>query len=53
MHLWEGRQIGRYIRNELDHRCQGYRSDLTNKRIKAVIDPVLQAHVNEDKDRAP
>lgn len=50
VHWWNGRQMDRYIGKELDKRYKEYRADPTNTRSKAVIDLVLQAHINEDTE---
>ena len=53
MHWWNGRQMDQYIGGELDKRCKEYKADPGNKRGKAVIDLVLQAHQHENKGATP
>ena len=45
---WNGRQMDRYIGNELDKRYTESRADPEGKRTKAVIDLVLQAYLPEN-----
>lgn len=47
VHWWNGRQMDRYIGEELDKRYNEYKADPGNKRSKAVIDLVLQSYVPE------
>ena len=44
VHWWNGRQMDRYIGNELDKRYSEYKADRGGKRTKAVMDLVLQAY---------
>ena len=53
MHWWNGRQMDRYIGSESDKRYKEYRADPATTRSKAVIDLVLQAHINEDAETKP
>ena len=53
MHWWNGRQMDQYIGDELDKRYNEYRDDPTNKRSKAIIDLVLQAHLHGEKEAKP
>jgi len=48
VHWWNGRQMDRYIGNELDKRYSEYKADRDGKRTKAVIDLVLQAYLPEN-----
>ncbi len=48
IHWRNGRQMDRYIGNELDKRYREYKADPANTRTKAVIDLVLQAYTSQD-----
>jgi cytochrome P450 len=48
IHWRNGRQMDRYIGNELDKRYREYKADPANPRTKAVIDLVLQAYTSQD-----
>ena len=50
---WNGRQIDRYIGKELEKRYKEYQTDPENKRIKAVIDLVLQAFFSNNAQSMP
>lgn len=51
VHWWNGRQMDKYIGNELDKRYNEYKADPDSKRTKAVIDLVLQASPENAKTR--
>ncbi|KAI4137964.1 MAG: hypothetical protein LQ341_004885, partial [Variospora aurantia] len=42
---WNGRRMNQYIGVELDKRFSEYNSDPSNKRLKSVMDLVLQAYI--------
>lgn len=44
---WNGRQMDRYISNELDKRFSAYKSHAGDQRRKSVIDLVLQAYLDQ------
>lgn len=48
IHWRNGRQMDKYIGNELDKRYREYKADPANTRTKAVIDLVLQAYTSQD-----
>ena len=50
---WNGRQMDRYIGNEIDHRFSEYKTDLSDKRHKSVIDLVLQAYIAQSGEQQP
>jgi cytochrome P450 len=49
MQWWNGRQMDRYIGDELDRRYAEFKSDSNNTRSKAVIDIILQAYIEDSK----
>lgn len=53
VHWWNGRQMNRYIGNELDKRYDEYKADPENKRTKAIIDLVLQAYLPNSGQSMP
>lgn len=53
VHWWNGRQMDKYIGDELDKRYDEYKSDPEGKRTKAVIDLVLQAYLPQDGKTRP
>ncbi len=53
VHWWNGRQMNRYIGNELDKRYSEYKVDPENKRTKAVIDLILQAYLPSNAKATP
>lgn len=50
IHWWNGRQMDRYISNELTKRYSEYKADYEGKRTKAIIDLVLQSYIPENID---
>lgn len=50
---WNGRQMDRYIGNELDKRFSEYKKDLTDQRQKSVMDLVLQAYIAQSGEHKP
>lgn len=50
---WNGRQMDRYIGNELDKRFSEYKADKDEKRQKSVIDLVLQAYIAQSGEQKP
>ncbi|KAI4193837.1 MAG: hypothetical protein LQ348_002763 [Seirophora lacunosa] len=50
---WNGRQMDRYIGIELDKRFSEHKSDLSNKRLKSIMDLVLQAYIAQSGDEKP
>jgi cytochrome P450 len=53
VHWWNGRQMDKYISNELDKRYSEYKADRDGKRTKAVMDLVLQAYLPDDTKSMP
>ena len=53
IHWWNGRNMDRYIGNELDQRYEEYKKDPDSKRNKAVIDLVLQAYLPDNAQERP
>lgn len=53
VHWWNGRQMDKYIGDELDKRYNEYKADPESKRTKAVIDLVLQAYLPQDAQTRP
>ncbi|KAL8631386.1 hypothetical protein Q9189_002896 [Teloschistes chrysophthalmus] len=47
IHWWNGRQMDRYITDELSKRYREYKVDHGGERTKAIIDLVLQSYVPE------
>lgn len=50
---WNGQQMDRYIGRELDSRFSDYKSDMSDKRQKSVIDLVLQAYIAQSGEHKP
>ena len=50
---WNGRQMDRYIGRELEQRFSEYKTGLTDKRQKSIIDLVLQAYIAQSGDQKP
>ena len=50
---WNGQQMDRYIGRELDSRFSEYKSDMSDKRQKSVIDLVLQAYIAQSGEHKP
>ena len=50
---WNGQQMDRYIGRELDSRFSEYKSDMSDKRQKSVIDLVLQAYIGQSGEYRP
>jgi cytochrome P450 len=50
---WNGRQMNRYIGNELDKRYNEYKTDPENKQTKAVIDLIMQAYLPNNAQAVP
>lgn len=53
VHWSNGRQMDKYIGDELDKRYSEYKADPESKRSKAVIDLVLQAYLPENTKSMP
>ena len=53
VHWWYGRNMDKYIGNELDKRYEEFKADLDSKRTKAVIDLLLQAYLPENARSRP
>lgn len=47
IHWWNGRQLDRYISNELSKRYREYKADQGGERTKAIFDLVLQSYIPE------
>ncbi|KAI4257703.1 MAG: hypothetical protein LQ352_001543 [Teloschistes flavicans] len=47
VHWWNGRQMDRYISDELSKRYKEYKADHEGKRTKAIVDLVLQSYIPE------
>lgn len=45
IHWWNGRQMDKYISNELTKRYREYKAENAGKRTKAIIDLVLQNYM--------
>lgn len=45
--------MDRYIGIELDKRFSEHKSDLSNKRLKSIMDLVLQAYIAQSGDEKP
>lgn len=52
MQWWNGRQMDKYVGKELDKRYDEYRAG-SSTRTKAVIDLILQGHIQEDTKEKP
>lgn len=53
VHWWNGRQMDKYIGNELDQRYNEYKADSGRKRTKTVIDLILQAYLPDNEQTRP
>lgn len=50
IHWWNGRQMNRYIDNELTKRYSDYKADREGKRNKSIIDLVFRGYLAERQD---
>jgi hypothetical protein len=53
VHWWNGRQMDRYIGNELDKRYSEYEADSDGKRTKAAMDLVLRGYLPDKMNSMP
>ena len=53
VHWWNGRQMDRYIDNELSKRLRESQADHEGKRQKAIIDLILQGYIAESQSSNP
>jgi hypothetical protein len=53
VHWWNGRQMDRYIGNELDKRYSEYEADRDGKRTKAVMDLVPREYLPDKMNSMP
>ena len=50
VHWWNGRQMDKYVENQLDQRFSEYKADHKDKRNKAIIDLVLQNYIPDEEN---
>ena len=53
IHWWNGRQMDKYIDNELSKRLSESKADHEGKRKKAIIDLILQGYIAESQSSDP